>query len=166
MVMVTGQHNVLIEVKPLVRERTQMWARLAGQAVSFEDINLVQAAFLALWWEADAAKSFESVARHASDGKMHLAVQWLGYVIDELDVALQTWQRVLELLEALSANATSARRLSRCVRDTSVHLDEVVQCMAVLRAQMEVFSEMYGASLPERLFQATPVVSNGVNVDI
>ena len=41
MAMVTEQQGMTVEVKPLLLERTQMWARLAGQAVSFEDINLV-----------------------------------------------------------------------------------------------------------------------------
>lgn len=146
MAMVTEQQEVLVEVKPLLRERTQMWARLAGQAVSFEDINLVQAAFLAMWWEADAAKSFEAVTRHAHDGRMHLAIQWLGYIIDELDVAIQTWQRVLDLV---SANAVMVRRMSRFVKDTSMHLNELTQLLAAFSEQTVVFSQMYGVPLPE-----------------
>ena len=70
----------------------------------------------------------------------------LGHVIDELDVALQTWQRVLEILEALSADATSARRLSRYVKDTSAHFNEVVQCLAVVQAQTEALCEWYGSA--------------------
>lgn len=163
MVMVKEKHEWLVEVKPLLRERTQLWARLAGQAMSFEDINLVQAAFLAMWWEANAANSFEAVARYATDGKMHLVVQWLGSVIDELDVALQTWQRALEILEVLSADATSARRLSRYVKDTSTHFNEVVQCLAAVQAQTEALCEGYGLSFPRRLFQASSVASDGVN---
>ena len=70
----------------------------------------------------------------------------------------------LELLEALSTDAMTARRLSRYVKDTSTHFDEMVQCMTMVRAQMEAFCESFGLPLPERLFQATPGESNGVSV--
>lgn len=158
MTMVTGQQAMAVEVGPILRERTQMWARLAGQAVSFEDINLVQAAFLALWWEADAAKTFEVVTRYVADGKMSWVVRWLAYVIDELDVAIQTWQRVLDLL------SPDTRRMSRFVKDTSIHLNELMQMLGALREQTIAVCQMYDVQLPENC-QVCPTGPDMVNLE-
>ena len=161
MAMVTEQQEMAIEVKPPLPQRTQMWARLAGQAVSFDDINVVYTAFFALWWEADAAVSFEKAVDTLHKADMRWAVEWLGHTVFELEKAVEGWLRMSEL-QAL--DALGARRLSRTVKDTSVHVQELMQLIASLRGQGVAFCDLYGLPLPERLREVAPVVSDVVEV--
>jgi len=159
MTMVVGQQVMTVEVKPPLPQRTQMWARLAGQAVSFDEINVVYTAFFALWWEADAAESFEKAATNLQEDDMQWTIEWLGHTVFELEKAVEGWQRMSELL---ALDALGARRLSRFVKDTSAHLQELMQLVVSLRGQAVAFCEMSGMPLPERLRETAPVVSDVV----
>ena len=148
MTMVVGHQEMTVEVKLPLPQRTQMWARLAGQAVSFDEINVVYTAFFALWWEADAAESFEKAVANFVEGDMRWTVEWLGHTVFELEKAVEGWQRMSEL-QAL--DALGARRLSRFVKDTSAHVQELMELIASLREQAVSFCEGYSVPLPERL---------------
>jgi hypothetical protein len=160
MIMVAGQQQTLaVEVKSPLPQRTQMWAKLAGQAMSFDEFNLIYKAFSALWWEADAAGSFEKVIANLHEGSMRWAIEWLGHTIFEVEQAVGFWQRISELL---TPDATVPRRLVRFVKDTSTHMQELMQQVAALRTQTAEWCEQYGLPLPERLREEACVEVNVV----
>lgn len=80
--------------------RVQLWASYAGHVSTQVGFDVVSAVFIAFWWEAVAADSYQkAVALLGSAGYASSVVFYLDMVVNEAQVMADYWARVVRLMD-------------------------------------------------------------------
>ena len=143
----TPDVGVVVEVAPLSSQRVQVWARLATRASSTCDLNILQCAFQALWWESEAYDSFQRVLVHWQGDMMQWVVSWHGHVVGELRLAILAWDRVVQLLQ----HEGVSRSLTRAMTETVEQVQRLHALATQLAQQTVTLCLAYSLPLPRAI---------------
>lgn len=136
------------EVSAPSAQRVHLWGTFAQQARTQLEMDIVEAAFTAFWWELAMVESVQHGATSYQNGEVETVVRWLDLLVDETATAKRYWDEVGSSLGLLESRTGA---LPRWVADASEVSERLGQMVGQFADEAVTLCGQWGLVLPDQV---------------